>query len=148
MKIYVASSWRNEQQPKVVARLRESHHEVYDFKENETAFHWSHIDSDWEHWTPEQLTLALKHPLAEAGYKADNQAMEWADIGVLVLPCGPSAHLEAGYFYGAGKPLHILLDSGEPELAYKMATRIHTNMWQLINAIYHLERRLLQQGTI
>ena len=32
MKIYVASSWRNAQQPAVVARLREAGHEVYDFR--------------------------------------------------------------------------------------------------------------------
>lgn len=38
---------------------------------------------------------------------------------------GRSAHLEAGYFVGAGKPLFILiLEKCEPELMYKMATAI------------------------
>lgn len=32
MKIYVASSWRNQYQPEVVATLRAVGHEVYDFK--------------------------------------------------------------------------------------------------------------------
>ena len=31
-KIYVASSWRNEYYPEVVAKLREAGHEVYDFR--------------------------------------------------------------------------------------------------------------------
>jgi len=31
-KIYVASSWRNDYYPKVVAKLREAGHEVYDFR--------------------------------------------------------------------------------------------------------------------
>lgn len=32
MKIYLASSWRNERQPAVLAALREAGHEVYDFR--------------------------------------------------------------------------------------------------------------------
>lgn len=32
MKFYVASSWRNIEQPGVVAMLRHSGHEVYDFR--------------------------------------------------------------------------------------------------------------------
>ena len=31
-KIYVASSWRNEYYPEVVAKLREAGHDVYDFR--------------------------------------------------------------------------------------------------------------------
>ena len=46
--------------------------------------------------------------------------MQWADTGVLVMPCGRSAHLEAGYFVGAGKRLIILINDSEPELMYKM----------------------------
>ena len=34
MKIYVASSWRNEFQHNVVKALREDGHEVYDFRED------------------------------------------------------------------------------------------------------------------
>jgi hypothetical protein len=33
MKIYVASSWRNERQQDVVKTLRAANHEVYDFRE-------------------------------------------------------------------------------------------------------------------
>jgi nucleoside 2-deoxyribosyltransferase len=49
-------------------------------------------------------------------------ALNAADVTVLVLPCGRSAHLEAGYTAGQGKPVVILLDQTfEPELMYKMA---------------------------
>jgi DNA (cytosine-5)-methyltransferase 1 len=47
MKIYVASSWRNEQQPEVVKALRDAGHEVYDFRnpsETDKGFAWSDID--------------------------------------------------------------------------------------------------------
>jgi nucleoside 2-deoxyribosyltransferase len=101
-------------------------HEVYDFKnpcKGDHGFHWSEIDPDWQQWTPKAFRSALLHPIAAAGFKSDFDAMKWADAGVLVLPCGRSAHLEVGYFIGAGKPLLILLAPGEPELMYNMANR-------------------------
>jgi len=49
----------------------------------------------------------------------------WADACVLVMPCGRSAHLEAGYFVGANKRLVILIDDGEPELMYKLADKVY-----------------------
>jgi hypothetical protein len=124
MRIYVASSWRNERQPEVVKSLRDTGHEVYDFKNPEVGncgFHWSDIDPDWQAWSPDQFNAVLRHPLAKEGFKLDYEAMKWADACVMVMPCGRSAHLEAGWFVGAGKPLIILLSGGEPELMYSMA---------------------------
>lgn len=130
-KIYVASSWRNLYQQEVVKKLREAGHEVYDFKnpkEGDKGFHWSEIDPKWQEWTSEQYRDNLSHPVADAGFKSDYDAMEWADTCVLVMPCGRSAHIEAGYFNGSGKDLLILLSDGEPELMYKMADHICINI--------------------
>lgn len=138
MKIYVASSWRNPTQPDMVKALRQEGHEVYDFRNprpGDKGFHWSEIDPDWTTWNPRTFRWALSHPIAVIGFRSDFDAMKWADAGVLVMPCGRSAHLEAGYFVGAGKPLHILLSDGEPELMYKMATGIHTNLEELVAAL-------------
>ncbi len=124
MKIYVASSWRNDRQPEVVAALRNAGHEVYDFKqptEGDRGFHWSHIDPEWQSWAPHQFKQALNHPIAQTGFRCDLDAMKYADACVMVMPCGRSAHLEAGYFIGAGKPCALLLSDGEPELMYAMA---------------------------
>jgi len=135
MKIYVASSWRNDYQPDVVRALQEVLHVVYDFKNPEPGdigFHWSEIDKEWESWTVEQYTKGLNHPLAVDGFAKDFKAMEWADACVLVLPCGRSAHLEAGYFVGAGKPLLILVSEIEPELMYKMADSVHSGLGTLL----------------
>ena len=128
MKIYVASSWRNERQPFVVEFLRGLGHEVYDFHnptDGDTGFHWSEIDIDWKCWGPEQLVEALGHDLAVDSFNTDFDAMRWADVCVLVMPCGRSAHLEAGWFIGAGKPTAILLSDGEPELMYKLAKCVY-----------------------
>ena len=139
MKIYVASSWRNPYQAEAVSYLRHAGHEVYDFRNSfpgNKGFHWSEIDPDWQNWTSAQYREALGHSIAGDGYLTDFKAMEWADVCVLVLPCGRSAHLEAGYFVGAGKPLHILiLEKCEPELMYKMATGIHTTFNELLRCV-------------
>lgn len=136
MKIYVASSWRNEKQPEVVAALRDAGHDVYDFKnprEGDKGFHWSEIDPAWKNWTPEMFRNALNHPIAISGYAADWNAMHLAEACVLVMPCGRSAHIEAGYFVGAFKPLYILLSDGEPELMYNMASLVCLDLSEAIN---------------
>lgn len=145
MKIYVASSWRNISQQNVVNRLRSNGHEVYDFRNPEpgnNGFHWSDIDPQWKQWSPSKFSSALLHPIAEKGFDLDFGAMKWADVCVLVLPCGRSGHLEAGWFVGAGKPLIILLADGEPELMYKMASA----QYETIDAVLlHLEQLELQK---
>lgn len=135
MKIYVASSWRNKKQQEVVARLRNEGHEVYDFKnpsDGDYGFHWEDIDPNWENWTPQQYIEKLKHPLAESGFNKDFSAMNWADCCVLVLPCGSSAHSEAGWMKGMGKRTIVLLDKVEPELMYKIYDRVVSDLSQVV----------------
>lgn len=136
--IYVASSWRNERQQEIVKALSDAGFIVYDFKhpapDNE-GFHWSDIDPHWQTWTPEQFIEYLDHPIAENGFQTDWQAMIHSDACVLVMPCGRSAHLEAGYFKGAGKRLVILLSDGEPELMYAMAYAVCTTIEGVIEAL-------------
>ena len=135
MRIYVASSWRNKVQPKIVATLRELGHDVYDFKNPSSrgdGFAWSHVDDDWQNWDVSSYLQALHHPAAEAGFTKDYEAMQWAEAFVLVMPSGRSAHLEAGRAIRQGKPTCLLLaDEQEPELMYKLATSIAVDMDQL-----------------
>ena len=134
--IYVASSWRNQIQQEVVKDLRAAGFEVYDFKnpaEGNNGFKWSDIDPDWQNWTPEQFRESLRHPIAARGFNLDMDALRWCDACVLVMPCGRSAHLEAGYAIGAGKPTAILLSDGEPELMYRMAPSICLSIEEVIN---------------
>ena len=132
-RIYVASSWRNDVQPYAVELFRSRGNEVYDFKNprpGDNGFHWSEIDPAWLGWNPEVYRDLLRHPIARAGFESDFDAMKWADTFVLLLPCGRSAHLEAGWTIGAGKPTLIVLheDKFEPELMYLLAAEIVTNL--------------------
>lgn len=146
MRIYVASSWRNAEQPAVVQRLREAGHEVYDFRNppGGTGFAWSEIDPDWQAWRAVDYREKLAHPRAEEGFASDFNAMQWADVCLLVLPCGRSAHLELGWSAGAGKWTIILTRDGEePELMAKMATAITVSIEETITVLTDLVRRAL-----
>lgn len=134
--IYVASSWRNEHFDGIVKTLRDHGHQVYDFKNSPNAFSWDQIDPGWRQWRAATYVHLLNHPTAQAGYMQDMAAMRWADTCVLVLPCGRSAHLEAGWFAGQGKELFILTRDGEePELMAKMATDILVSETELVQRL-------------
>jgi len=144
VKVYVASSWRNKYQPDVVCDLQGAGFEVYDFRnpeEGNHGFHWSEIDPDWKNWTISQYMDALKHPVAEKGFTLDFDALKAADVCVLVLPCGRSAHLEAGYFVGSRKPLLIYCPERiEPELMYKMADAVYGKIESVIRHLKIIDK--------
>jgi len=123
-KVYIASSWRNEYYSETVRLVRDLGHEVWDWRNPPTGgngFGWhqaglvgyKHGDRvsavDWSDM--------LNHPVAQAGYASDLAGMNWCDVGVLLHPCGRSAHLEAGWLAGRGKKVHLVVpESTEPDL--------------------------------
>lgn len=122
--IYVASSWRNLIQPIVVQSLKAEGYDVYDFRNpipGDKGFSWSQIDEKYKQWDTVAYTEALRTEIAQRGFDFDNAALHKCDVVVLVLPCGRSAHLEAGYAAGQGKHVIVLIPSlDEPELMYKL----------------------------
>jgi hypothetical protein len=134
MKIYVASSWRNQFQQEVVAALRALGHEVYDFRgegdgwgvggNGAGGFAWSEVDLNWQSW-PEDVPrylAGLDHPRAVEGFDRDMNALRRADACILVNPCGQSAHAELGWACGAGKATAVYCPAiREPDLMIKMA---------------------------
>ena len=139
-RIYVASSWRNKYFPEVVTRLREAGHEVYDFRNpphGGAGFHWTDVDPDAPNWTyAAQYAEGLHHPLAERQFQADIDALTWADTCVLVLPCGRSAHTEAGWMAGAGKRvLAYIPEMLEPELMYKLFDAVAGSLDELVELL-------------
>ena len=139
-RIYLASSWRNAEQPAVVRALRVAGHDVYDFRNPPggipNGFRWSELDGDWLNWTAKQYRANLQHPLAQAGFKSDFDGMKWADVGILLLPCGRSAHLELGWMAGAGKRTIVWMHDGqEPELMALLAGEICTSLDEIVAAL-------------
>jgi hypothetical protein len=142
MKIYVASSWRNKYQQNVVSILRDQGYEVYDFRNpapGDHGFAWSQIDPDWLALDPYRFRECLLDPIAVVGFEKDSTAVRECDLCVLVLPCGRSAHLEAGFSAGMGKPLIVYMpESCEPELMYSWARKIVVDDHELVFAVLDL----------
>ena len=143
MKIYVASSWRNQQQPHVVELLRALGHDVYDFKRphvGDNGFrHLSEIDPNWLSWSKYTYRDRLSHPIAQRGFDNDFAAMAWADVFVGVQPFGRSASIEMGWAAGQGKKTILLLANGEPELMVKVFDHICCDMDEVVEALRVIE---------
>lgn len=143
-RIYVASSWRNAMQPAIVHVLRAAGHDVYDFRQpspGNHGFSWHEIDptiprgpADLE-LTAGTIRSMLDHPASVDGFALDMGALQWCDTLVLVLPCGRSAHLEAGWAAGAGKRTIGLLADGEPDLMWKMLDHLAIDVGELLDLV-------------
>lgn len=123
-KIYVASSWRNEMYEHVIGVLQASGHDVWNWRNPPTGgngFKWQDCGQvDYKHGDKISVQTwrnLMAKPPAQAGFASDLAGMNWCDIGVLLHPCGRSAHLEAGWIAGRGKTVHVLaLEPVEPDL--------------------------------
>lgn len=131
-RIYVASSWKNDYQPRFVQELRKRGHKVYDFRNP-----MGRKDSDvWESVTPrfgnfeqykrisevsaDDFSLMLDAPAALERFRDHYIALRSADTCILLLPCGKSAHVEAGLMAGFDKEVFVLSTESlvKPELMY------------------------------
>lgn len=135
MRIYVASSWRNDLQPWVVDVLRSLGHDVYDFrhpKPGDDGFRWSEVGGPIGYRHGDKIDPAvwrqmLAHPRAVEGYESDISHVRDCDAVVYVLPCGRSASFEFGYAMGQGKRGYVVaFDDTEPELMFREAQILAT----------------------
>lgn len=141
MKVYVATSWRNEFQPGVIAALRADGHDVYDFR-GEEGFSWREVDDKWLTWTPKQYLQGLRHLCAERGFERDMKALRWCEACVYVMPCGPSASMEMGWAKGAGKLVIAYIPAlREPDLMVKMADFITDDLVRVKALLMHEQAR-------
>lgn len=126
MKIYVASSWKNSNWLQcVVDHLRYHGHEVDCFcepRKDRFVFHFSEI-GDLEELNAISF---LEDKRSKKAFEEDKKWIDWADCIVMVLPCGNSAHLEAGYAKGKGKKLYIIsrFPPGEFDVMYGFADKL------------------------
>jgi hypothetical protein len=159
-RVYIASSWRNPLQKQMVDLFREAGHQVYEFKNPHDAegpfpdkkaayphgFHWNEIDPEWEKWDVDEFVTVMEHPTVVECFHKDFGGLDWADIVILLLDCGSSAHLEAGWACGwrdcadtggaPSKEVYALIPFRlEPELMYLMFDGIAANVETLLRMI-------------
>lgn len=130
-RIYISSSWKNPRQPYLVEELRKRGHKVYDFRHpsgrNDSNV-WESVSKklgfeDKYHngsLSAEEYRNMLLDDDSISRFKEHFDAMNDADTCILLLPCGRSSHIEAGYMAGAGKRVFVMdLDQEvTPELMY------------------------------
>lgn len=153
MKLYMASSWKNEEAAISLARVLRGHgHEVDCFCEpgrGRFVFHWSKIVND-----PDELQqLDSKSFLADArtqrAFLEDKKWLDWCGGVVLLLPAGRSAHLEAGYAVGQGKPVWAWSLTGFPKGEFDVMYGFFRGLYgeeELDDLLRALNGRIREQG--
>jgi len=131
MKIYIPSSWKNEQLCRDLARQLRSiaKQEVYCFAEHsekQVHFNWPDVTSP-EH---DGIT-ALELPISKKAFEIDFNGLEWCNCLLLVLPSGRDSHFEAGYVRGKGGKIIIIGDWPKGE---------YSNMYHLAHTLYRWEQ--------
>lgn len=144
--IYVASSWRNPRYEAILDCLDQWTIPYYNWRD-EQGFNWSevfHGTRTTEAWTeevpPAHFAVALRSERAQQGFERDMSHLEAAEAVILLLPCGKSAHLEAGWAVGNAKPVALYVSSNDllqPELMYGMFDMVTSD----IDALMHWAAR-------
>ena len=86
---------------------------------------------------PEKYREELNNnPLAVKQLQNDIEAMKSCDACVLVLPCGRSAHTEAGWFAGSRKKIVVYIPcKQEPELMYGLFDGVATTIEEVVDIL-------------
>ena len=138
--IYLIGSLKNWKVIEVAKELRKERFEVFDS--------WispgPEADEFWRKYSKKRGLShkeALKDWSAQHIYEFDKFHIDRCDIGVLVMPCGKSGHLELGYMIGQGKPGFILFKE-EPEkwdIMHNFATDVFYSLDELKKEIRRLK---------
>ncbi len=157
LRIYLASSWRNQEAVRVMMKaLREVGLEVDCFCDQEGGRVGFYIPDEL---AKEGQTIydidaitALEHPtvgdLFHVAYTEDKKWLDWCNCLIMLMPCGRSAHLEAGYIRGQDKLFLIYwlndLVPGEFENMYQFADCMYRTeeLPKMLTELIRINRRI------
>jgi hypothetical protein len=147
LKIYIASSWKNENKVLAMADiLRDRGYEVFAFVDPEGrpggydnfVFHAGIIEKRLgRSRNTFNFVEFVKFPESQRAFKSDKAGLDWADTCILLLPSGRSSHIEAGYAKGQGKKLYIYgsLPLGEFDCMYGFADGVYNDFDKMMKDI-------------
>lgn len=109
------------------------------FQPNKKGRTENYRSKDVKEWCS-QYDASVLRPIfkwsAQKGFDSDFNGMQWADVCVMVLPCGRSANTEAGWMKGAGKRVMVYSpEKQEPELMYKIYDFVSDNIFRINDKI-------------
>ncbi len=123
--IYLIGSLRDPNVPVLANKLRNHGFEVFDdwyAAGPEADDKWR----DYEYMRGHNFQEALEGHAAWHVFNYDHHHMHRAHIGVMLMPCGKSGHLELGYLMGQGKPGFILFNDTPDryDVMYRFAQKV------------------------
>jgi hypothetical protein len=131
MKIYIASSWKNQHGVEMLtALLREQGHEVPSWVENNYGEGHNHVTKqfNFEDW--------VNSDLANQSFEFDTNGATKSDLVIYYGPAGKDACAELGAAWGCGIPIIGLYAKGEDlGLMRKMVGKWHGRYQDLLENI-------------
>ncbi len=136
IRVYLIGSLRNrEYVQKVAEHLRVANYEVFD----DWLAPGPEADDKWKEY---EETRGRTYEEALSGFAAqhvfdfDYHHIHRADIGILVMPCGKSGHMELGYMIGRGKRCYVLMDKPDRwDVMYQFAERVFFSLDELVEGL-------------
>jgi hypothetical protein len=138
MKIYIASSWRNQHGVEMLTYLlRKDGHEVISWVENNYGEMHNHITKkfDFETWVNSEES--------DSSFNFDTKGATECDLLIYYAPSGKDACCELGAAWGAKVPIFGLYAKGEDlGLMRKMMTAWYTRYTDLLIAVEEFNKCL------
>ncbi|GAI94982.1 unnamed protein product, partial [marine sediment metagenome] len=108
------------------------------------VFHWSELVDNEDELKYYNAIEMLADPRTQRAFQEDRKWLNWANCVILLMPCGRSSHMEAGYGKGQGKLLYIFGDfpKGEFDVMYGLADRLFRRE-ELPEMVEEIKRRIL-----
>ena len=136
--IYLVGSLRNSHIPEIGRTLRSWGYEVFD------DWHAAGPEADdcWKAYEQQRgrtYQKALRGLAAQHVFEYDRYHLQRADMGVLLLPCGKSGWLEAGWLLGRGKPVYAVLPPTEDEVRWDVMLCFMTGV---VSSVEELKEKL------
>jgi hypothetical protein len=130
-RIYPATSHKNALFEPLYNAMVAAGHCVFNWKD--PKFDWTMVDPGYESWGPLEYVEALRGAKARFQFDRDMQALAEADIVVLILPSGASAHSEAAWARAHGKQVIVYLGpKSRPEILHSMHNGFVSTVEQLL----------------
>jgi len=161
MRIYLASSWRNAEAVLIIADCLKRHGFEVDCFCDQVGGRFGFNIAEYLQKVGQDVNevdaiTALSHPAVEREFKLafaeDKKWLDWCDCVIMLMPCGRSSHLEAGYAKGQEKLFYIYwltkLAKGEFDSMYQFADGMFRTdeLYKLIRAIKDKEQTNIKVG--
>lgn len=128
MRIYIASSWKNQHAVMMLTSLlRDRGHEVMSFVENECEDHHGHVNNpelNFEEW--------IWSDDGEKKFRFDVDSAIGSNLVIYIGPSGTDAWAEVGAAWASGVPVIGLWAKGEPAGLMRRMVEWCKDFWQVL----------------